>query len=89
MEFNFDDRAQTIMDVHIPDKRCYFVVRDAMHYTVMAGWKPTVQDVKDGIQEYYHPDPKREDEYKEIFGNDWYEVIAQVQNTTRIQSSFQ
>lgn len=67
MEFNFDDQAQTIMGVHIPDKECYFTVRDGMHYTVMEGWQPTVQDVKESIHEYYHPDQKTLDDYKEIF----------------------
>lgn len=68
MEFNFDDQTQTIMGVHIPDKKCYFVVRDSMHYTVMEGWQPNIKDVKENIYQYYHPDEKTNQAFKEIFG---------------------
>lgn len=68
MEFNFNDQKQTIMGVHIPDKNCYFVVRNSMHYTVMEGWQPTIKDVKENIQQYYHPRPQDEKAFKEIFG---------------------
>lgn len=70
MEFNFDDQKQNIMDIHIPDQHCYYIVRDAIHYNVMEGWQPTTNDVTDLINEYYHPDKQRDKQFKKIFDND-------------------
>ena len=74
MIFNFNNEHQSIMGIHIDDKKMYETVRDSMLFNVYEGWKPTKQDVYDSIEQYKHPSESSRRRFKEVFGKEIWTI---------------
>lgn len=65
-----NDRKQTIQGVKISDLDLYRNIRFVVQSSALEGWQPSAEDILFLIDSAEHPDPKLEQEYREIFGEE-------------------
>lgn len=69
MEFNYNNKNQTIMGIHVKETEAYRDIKDAILFNVYEGWQPTLQDVKRAINDYFHPSEFSKKSFEKVYGN--------------------
>ncbi|APT13929.1 hypothetical protein QP343_04500 [Lactobacillus jensenii] len=67
-KLKIDDEAQTIQDVHVPNKEAFKIIKFSVLNNHMEGWKPNKVDIEELLDSYYCPDPEDIKVYEEILG---------------------
>lgn len=67
-KLKIDDEAQTIQDVHVPNKEAFKIIKFSVLNNHMEGWKPNKVDIGELLDSYYCPDPEDIKVYEEILG---------------------